>query len=289
MSTPTLQDGQAGHDAVGGETLGECLRRAREAQGLKIEAVAEQLRIDAARLKALERDDFSALPAAVFVRGYVRSYARFLALPEDELIALYEKQAVPSVPPLRPMASVRHDKKTILAQRAGWALVLLLFAAGGYWLVKSIPWGGHQDTALPSLPSPPPATKNTAVMTPPPVPVQEVPLMDAASPAVAYSRPAVNTLVLRFNADSWVEIYDKQGKTLSYELAPGGALRSFEQPQLPFRVRLGNAPAVNIEYNEKVFDQSPYVRGRVANFVFDEKIAKALQAAQDDVTPVIVE
>ncbi len=296
MSTPTLQDGQAGqagqagHDAVGGETLGERLRRAREAQGLKIEAVAEQLHMDVARLKALERDDFSSFPAAVFVRGYVRSYARLLALPEDELSALYEQQAVPSVPPLRPMVSVRYDKKTILMQKAGWALALLLFAAGGYWLAKFIPWGGYQDAALPTLPSPPPATKNTAVMAPPPVPEREAPLMDATSPAVAHSRPAVNTLVLRCNADCWVEIYDKQGKTLSYELAPRGATRRFEQPQLPFKVRLGNASAVSIEYNGKVFDHSRYTtRHGTADFVFGKKAAAALQAAEGDTAPTAEE
>ncbi len=69
----------------------------------------------------------------------------------------------------------------------------------------------------------------------------------------------------------------------------GGALRSFEQPQLPFRVRLGNSSAVNIEYNGKVFDQSSYARNRVADFVFDRKIDAALQAAEGDLIPATEE
>lgn len=261
--------------------MGERLRRAREAQGLKIEAVAAQLRIDVMRLQALERDDFSAFPAAVFVRGYVRGYARLLALPEAELIALYERQAAPSAVSLRPLPVTRYDKseRTILITTAGWAITLLVLLAGmGFWLTQYT-W---QDEQPPEASSSTPAAQAAAVIeTPAPDITPDVHPVEAT--------PPIDTLVLRFNADSWVEIYDKQGKTLLYELAPAGAVRSFEQPQLPFRVRLGNSSAVNIEYNGKVFDQSPYTRGNVANFTFDEKIAKALQAAEDGVAPATAE
>lgn len=323
MSTPILQDGQAGHDAGGGETLGERLRRAREAQGLKIEAVAAQLRIDVTRLKALERDDFSSFPAAVFVRGYVRGYARLLTLPGAELIALYEKQAAPSAMPLHPLPATRYDKseKTILITRAGWAFTLLvvLLAGAGFWLTQYTLWRneqpptassstpaasndapGREDTAPELAPSPPAGTANDADTLNAGAPSsgstrQAAAVIEAPAPETAQNAlpmettPSIDTLVLRFNAGSWAEIHDMQGKTLLYELVPGGATWRFEQPRLPLRVRLGNSSAVNIEYNGKVFDQSPYARNSVADFVFDKKIAAALQAAEGDIIPATAE
>ncbi|MCL5668952.1 MAG: DUF4115 domain-containing protein [Gammaproteobacteria bacterium] len=314
MSTPTLQDGQAGHDAGGSETLGQRLRRAREAQGLKIEAVAEQLRIDVTRLKALECDDFSPFPAAVFVRGYVRGYARLFALPETELIALYERQAAPSAVSLHPLQTTRYDKseKTILIMRAGCAITLLvLFAGAGFWLMQYTPWRDEppvmstvaeapaREDAAPSAPLPAAATANDSE----PLNMKSSPAPASSQQAAAMTEPpgaeaaqnvppaetSVDALVLRFSAESWLEVWDERGKMLAYELVPGGATRRFEQPRLPFRVRLGNSSAVNIEYNGKVFDQSPYARNSVADFVFDKKIAAALQAREDDIVSVTAE
>lgn len=313
MSTPTLQDGQAGHDAGGSETLGQRLRRAREARGLKIEAVAEQLRIDATRLKALECDDFSPFPAAVFVRGYVRGYARLFALPETELIALYERQAAPSAVSLHPLQTTRYDKseKTILIMRAGWAITLLvLFAGAGFWLMQYMPWRDEppamstvaeapsREDAAPSAPLPAVAMENASeplnMSAPAPASSQQAaavtePPVTEAAQNVPPTGTTVDALVLRFNAASWLEVRDERGKMLAYELAPAGATRRFEQPRLPFRVRLGNSSAVNIEYNGKVFDQSPYARNSVADFVFDKKIAAALQARESDIVSVTAE
>lgn len=302
MSTPTLQDG---HNAGGGDTLGVRLRQAREAQGLKIEAVAGQLRIDVTRLKALERDDFSAFPAAVFVRGYVRGYARLLALPEAEFIALYEKQAPPSAMSLHPLPAARYDKseKTTLITMVGWAITLLVLLAGaGFWLTQSTPWRDEQPQEVSS--STPAASndalnrEDTAAQQPASssgADQQAAAVIEAPAPETTHNAlpmettPSIAALVLRFNVGSWVEIYDKQGKTLLYELAPGGATRRLEQPPLPLRVRLGNSSAVNIEYNGKVFDQSPYARNSVADFVFDKKIAAALRAAEGDIIPATAE
>ncbi|HKC19686.1 MAG TPA: helix-turn-helix domain-containing protein [Candidatus Dormibacteraeota bacterium] len=68
-------------------TVGAVLAAKRGERGLSIDQVAASTRIRAEYLRALEADDFKAFAAAVYVRGYVRTYASFLGLVPDELLA----------------------------------------------------------------------------------------------------------------------------------------------------------------------------------------------------------
>jgi cytoskeleton protein RodZ len=71
------------------ESVGELLRRERESQGKSIEDVAKITRMSAQTLAAIEDDRFGALPAPVYVKGHLRTYARFLGLDEEEIIQRY--------------------------------------------------------------------------------------------------------------------------------------------------------------------------------------------------------
>lgn len=70
-------------------SIGARLVAARNRRQLTQESVARQLRLDIAVINALENDDTRVLPAPIFVQGYLRSYARLLGLPEDELVKDY--------------------------------------------------------------------------------------------------------------------------------------------------------------------------------------------------------
>ena len=69
--------------------LGSRLREARESRGLTLQQVEEQLRIRHAFLEALEEERYDALPGAVYTRGFIQSYGRFLGLPVEELLHEY--------------------------------------------------------------------------------------------------------------------------------------------------------------------------------------------------------
>lgn len=89
MSSETLQG------------IGPKLAAAREAKGLSTAEVASKLRLGVRQVEALEADAFDRLPGEVFVRGFVRNYARFLELDAEELlpsqeIAVAEQLTVPS-------------------------------------------------------------------------------------------------------------------------------------------------------------------------------------------------
>lgn len=81
-------DTHARASAGPGATAGARLRAAREAAGLSIDAVAQQLKLAPRQVTALEEDDWHRLPGRTFVRGFARNYARFVRLDPDAVLAL---------------------------------------------------------------------------------------------------------------------------------------------------------------------------------------------------------
>lgn len=76
--------------------IGRILRRGREERGLTLEDVEEATRIRARYLEGLEQGDYESLPAAVYVRGFLKTYANYLDLDGDELAAELRRRQVPS-------------------------------------------------------------------------------------------------------------------------------------------------------------------------------------------------
>ncbi len=71
------------------ESVGDLLRREREAQEKTLEDVAKATKVSSVIVQAIEEDRFSVLPAPVYVKGHLRTYARFLGLDEDEIVQKY--------------------------------------------------------------------------------------------------------------------------------------------------------------------------------------------------------
>ena len=75
------------------ERLGQYLRAERNKRGMSLDEVAARTRIRLQTLEALERDDYPMLPAEVTVKGFLRAYARCLALDEQQVLARYQEFA----------------------------------------------------------------------------------------------------------------------------------------------------------------------------------------------------
>jgi cytoskeletal protein RodZ len=83
---------------------------------------------------ALEQDDRTALPAAIFVKGYLRRYARLTGLPEDELVRDYS-DSVGEPPPLSVVAIKRKKSFVRLpSARLLRNIILTLLAVIMLWL-----------------------------------------------------------------------------------------------------------------------------------------------------------
>jgi cytoskeleton protein RodZ len=70
-------------------TFGERLRREREMRGVSLDEIANATKIGTRSLKALEQEEFGKLPGGIFNKGFVRSYAKFLGMDEDQAVADY--------------------------------------------------------------------------------------------------------------------------------------------------------------------------------------------------------
>lgn len=83
-------------------SLGSYLRREREHRQISLAELAQTTRIPIRILEQLESDDHARLPADVFVRGFLRSYARVLGVDEQHVLARYGGREIeepePSVP-----------------------------------------------------------------------------------------------------------------------------------------------------------------------------------------------
>src|SRR2546426_1067198 len=89
----------------GTASLGAYLRDLRARRGLSLDELARLTRVASRYLEALEADAFSALPAPVFTRGYIRAYCQALHEPVEEALALYHGQSgrtSPAAAPVRP-------------------------------------------------------------------------------------------------------------------------------------------------------------------------------------------
>ncbi len=84
--------------------LGERLKKEREMRGVSLDEIAKATRINKSFLSALEENNFDALPAPVFVTGFLRSYASHLGMDADSLVAEYEivKKPLKDFQPLIP-------------------------------------------------------------------------------------------------------------------------------------------------------------------------------------------
>jgi cytoskeleton protein RodZ len=246
---------------------GSRLERQRELAGLTEQQVAERLNLDAAAVTALERDDYSALGAPVFVRGHLKRYAALLGLDEDQILGAYERsRAHLSQPTLVPKsrAEMMPDRgRPKWPWLFGGVLLVLVAAAMVAYVseygVRLPNWSGADaGTPVPGSAGPrqqaeaggasgtPQSKSPAATGTAEPVAAATSAVESGATP-VAMTAGQV-ALQLRFAADSWVEIYDSSGKAVLYDLGKAGTAR-VATGTAPLSVTIGNAPAVTMQVN----------------------------------------
>jgi cytoskeletal protein RodZ len=71
---------------------GEKLQQARLEKGLSLEDVAKATKIKQSFLSDIESGNYQDLPSSSYAQGFVRNYAKFLGLPEEEILALFRRE-----------------------------------------------------------------------------------------------------------------------------------------------------------------------------------------------------
>jgi cytoskeletal protein RodZ len=73
------------------EHFGSCLRRAREERALTLGDIAVSTKVPRSALESLELGRLSSLPAHVFVRGFIRSYAKAVGIADEGPLGLFDR------------------------------------------------------------------------------------------------------------------------------------------------------------------------------------------------------
>lgn len=118
------------------KTIGELLHKRRKQIGKSLDDAEGELKIRKKYLRALERDNFEALPGESYARGFVRNYSKYLGLDEEKVLAVFRRQYMKKTKQaVVPEGIVNPLNKTwfkITPQRA--AVISAILVAGGVFL-----------------------------------------------------------------------------------------------------------------------------------------------------------
>lgn len=276
-------------------TAGALLRKAREAAGLHVAALAVSMKVPVKKLEALEADRLDLLPDAVFVRALASSVCRTLKIDPNPVLDLLPQTTTPRLgvqehginTPFRSSGEVhsyslpeflRKPVVLLVGALLVGALVLVFFPESS--VTQSV-GNAPVEPVLPPLEQPMPQQPVLA-QAENPVPVPLTAPVDAAGPNSVNTPPVVTAppavlqvapvaaatsglLVLRSRGEAWVEVVDAKGavqvrKTLALgeSAAVSGAL--------PLSVVIGRADVTDVEVRGKPFGLEKISKENVARF-----------------------
>lgn len=122
-------------------TVGELLRSERLKHRLSLEETAKRSRIRVAYLEALEENNFQQLPAAIFVKGYIKAYSRLFGFDEQPLLALLRRDFKESA---KGTLVPREFIKPVLKNTRFWTPVTAMVVVGGVAFLTIFSYVGIQ-------------------------------------------------------------------------------------------------------------------------------------------------
>jgi cytoskeletal protein RodZ len=274
---PPLQGGAFSAPAGKGyvlETLGDYLKNKREAQNITLEEVSQTTRIRRTILQAIENNHYDLIPPKVFTQGFIKSYASYLGLDENDVIKRYHE--------IMESLEIKTDTEEPIQQKPPQpfltptrllVLGIVFIVVLTLWLLRKNPQPGD-DTVLKSTQQ----TSSTSSANSPPLTSQEVSgeedadhtAFDTEKPAVLEEEPppegekeeetveAAETgeveaapMALRVVAteQAWMKIQLDQGEAYEVILKSGESLTLKAQEK--FIIRIGNAGGVELFFNEE--------------------------------------
>jgi cytoskeletal protein RodZ len=274
-------------------SFGVRLKKERESRKISLDEIANSTKISKRHLTELEEERFSQLPGGVFNRGFVRAYAKFLGLNEDELVAEYVAAEAGNkadfVPPIametqKLMSAMAVAKEEHESVRRSDPATRLLSAAVAFVVVLGV--GGfaykyYQDqrnvgTARAAENEPQPAslrTEELKVGAPSNQPGSAT--VEAASKPIASTIPSATAsngvfVELHAKAESWLMVKADGRQPVEMTLAANQTKTFFAEKELV--MKLGNAEAVEITRNGKAMAPfAPGTRTQILTFTPDSK------------------
>jgi len=277
---------------------GQRLKKTREELRLSRDEVAHHLHLDVKVVNALEDDDFDKLPSPAYICGYLRSYARILKLPEDDVVNSYRKGQEINATLIPNNMTISPDRRINFAMLKYMVILIavvgigagLIWAVDKFNLLEKTTRSGtevifletpDEDTPVErpvqiqqQIPLFNPATeserssndeKSPGLLAAEDVTLASTEHHDETSKEVETREPAKGNLKLVFRKDSWAEVVDAKGIRHIYRLVNKNS-ELFIDGVPPYTILLGHADGVDVIYNNKKFNHKRFHRDQIAYF-----------------------
>ena len=268
-------------------TAGGLLRKARQAQGLHIGALAASIKVTQRKLELLESDQFDQLPDATFTRALAQTVCRTLKVDAAPILALLPPAVTHRLEQVseglntpfadRPGRLVPREWASVASPALWIAALLLLGAAVVYFLPAG--WSIMPRPAVVKAPvaampaaseaaATPVALSGATLATEMPVPAalaapETIAAAVSANVAAAPDALAAKLVEVRTSAQSWIEITDASGQAILSRLLQAGESVPLDGA-LPMKVRIGNANATQLTFRGQPVALAPFTRDNIA-------------------------
>ena len=256
------------------QELGALLKAKRIEKNIAIGEVAERLKFSAKQIESLESGDYKGLPEPIFVKGFIKTYGRFLGLDTDQVTLLLNEvfpsqvSAVPAATATENQTSLNFQDQKKSKSFPKWlplvVVAALVVGAVYLWQSKSTEQNRQQekstlevgDVAQPQL-----ATDNVQVVPMKASATASAPV-SASAPAAASAVVADGSIQIKVRYRSNLIVTDADGTPLHSGIVASNSSHQFKG-KAPYQVRIGYATGSEISFNGQAIDiKNHFVDGK---------------------------
>ncbi|WP_024594898.1 MULTISPECIES: RodZ domain-containing protein [Pseudoalteromonas] len=269
-------------------TVGQILKNHREQANVSIATIAAPLKLSELQIKRLENDEFALLGPITFVKGYIKNYCRELKVDSAPILAMMPAPPEPTKPANMQSFSRRTEKEASDSRLMFFSYLILAIVIGSsaLWFWQNATPIEEQTSKINvanSIMSERQAAQPSILQQQRQAEINDESLLESkdtletstSSEAVTETAPitsnnesqedASSTIVMNFNGESWVEIYDGEGEKIAFGVKKAGYIMTVSGTP-PFSVVLGKHDAVDITLNGEPVDVSAFPKNRLAKF-----------------------
>ena len=172
------------------ETLGDYLKSKREAQNITLDEVSQATRIRRTILEAIENNDYDLIPPKVFTQGFIKSYASYLGLDENDVIKRFYEIMESREKKKEPEEPIQQQPAQPFLTPARLAILgIICIVALTLWLLRKNPQPADDIVAKNTQKT---ASTSSSSVKPPPLSSPEVALEERGDQTIhAREEPAV--------------------------------------------------------------------------------------------------
>jgi len=277
--------------------FGFILTEARKSKNYSVDNICEHLKIPKNVISAIEASNIEALPAPTYTQGYIRAYAKFLEIAEDDLLVMYN-EAVP-----HEMASALKPRSSLPGEASSQSplvkMVTMLLIAGGVAAVlygsiqyyqekadvmenqlesKERSFTGNsldspgsnrldiqQDKGITEDDETAMESSDLLVSQDPESQLESAQTTADSSEEVVSEQdesiPQDDVINILAEQGAWMEVRDATRARLLYNMVPSGGSKVL-QGKGPFRISMGNARSTRVLINDIEIDFTRYISSK---------------------------